>query len=62
MKCETCGTPMRFKVSLYLDCSAHVFHRLSKKNLRTSLVTVEGADWPRSHWYCPRAYKHPVAK
>lgn len=60
MKCKQCGARCRFKVALLLDCDARVFRRLSKANLRTSLVSVDGADWPAVYWYCPRSHKHTI--
>lgn len=51
--CPKCGkNTVRCKVSLFLDIDMKAFHRLSKKTLRTKLVRVEGADWPRMAFYC----------
>lgn len=55
---ETCPkckrNTVRIQVSLYLDIHPRVYGRLSKKNLRTRDVRVQGAGWPTMVLYCTR--------
>ena len=43
---------IRVKVELFLDIPLGMWHRLSKKNLRSREVKLEGANWPKELLYC----------
>jgi len=43
---------IRVKVNLYLDIPLSLMNRLSKRNLRSRDVKVEGANWPEELLYC----------
>lgn len=55
MKCKKCKKgSIRIKVNLYLDIPIELHHRLSKTNLRSKDIQIEGAGWPTCTWYCTR--------
>ena len=43
---------IRIKVELFLDIPFRLAHQLSKKNLRSKDVKIEGANWPKEMLYC----------
>jgi len=50
----SCKHVPRIKVELFLDIPANLFKRLSKKNLRSKSVQIDGARWPECYLYCAR--------
>ena len=52
-RCPRCKKgEIRIKVELFLDIPFSLAHQLSKKNLRSRDVVLEGANWPREYLYC----------
>lgn len=54
-ECPKCGKrSIRCKVNLFLDIDMRAYGSLNKGTLRTKLVRVDGADWPRALLYCDK--------
>lgn len=54
-RCPKCKKlSLRCKVELFLDIDMRAYRKLSKKTIRTRLVKVEGANWPKELFYCSR--------
>ncbi len=54
VRMKRCPHEWRVKVELFLDIPLNLRHQLSKKNLRSKLVQVDGANWPKATAYCAK--------
>ncbi len=51
---QKCEHVFRIKVELFLDIPLSMEHRLSKKNIASKEVKVDGANWPKQMIYCEK--------
>jgi hypothetical protein len=53
IRCTKCDSAnVRIQVDLCLNIPARLLHRLSKQNLRSKDVRIEGANWPKMTMLC----------
>lgn len=51
---KRCRHTWRMKVNLFLDIDIKLRNRLSKRALRSKLVSVDGAGWDKALTYCSK--------